>query len=422
MSLKRYANRVVCLSVFTLIMLGLTIPAVAANVELEWMVWGRPAEMKFFNYAADLYHKENPNVRIKVLENPIGEHYKVVDLRIASGTAPDVFRAVYGQVTRYIEAKQVLDLSPYLPEGYMERFFPLLRRFVERDHSVYGLPHTLDTNVVFYNQEYLAKAGISVPTDPKNAWTWYEWGEIAAKVKAVNNLKYGAISMLRGAWPTFMNTWGGTWYDPKVKGPNLGAPTVLEGLKWQKRMYDEKIDCIESMFDGPTNADQLFALGAVGMVVSGVWMNEWLNDQIGGKFEWGATFVPRGPGGFATTIGGTANLVSVQTRHPKEAAEFLKWLSSDKMVSEFAQTGFIPPTTSAARAIKYTKYNDIMQVAIKQWELNPVELLYNQYAHPNHFPMREAQKETISLGMLGQISLEEALARFERRLQELAQH
>lgn len=418
------SGKQVCRLIFILALfgaaVGLSKPVLAANIEIEWMVWGRPAEMEFYKRAVAEYEKENSNVKVKLSENPIAEHYKVLDLRMASKTAPDLFRLAWGQMTRYVKADQALDLTSYMPSGFMEGFFPLLRRFVERDGKLLGIPEMTDTNVAFYNRDYLAKTGIVVPTSLDKMWDWKQWGEVGAKVKAANELKFGAISALRTNWPTFFNTLGGYWYDAKRDGPAMDSPGVLEGLKWQKKMYDEKIDSIESMFQGPSDADQLFTLGQVGMIVSGVWMNAWLDQQIGNKFKWGALFVPKGAGGFAATIGGCANLVSKQSKHPKETADFLLWLSSDKMRGEFAQVGFIPPTMRLANSIQYNKYGDIMQLAVKQLAANPVDLLYPEFAHQNHFAMRQAQVDTISLGMLGKISVEESLDRFNKKLIELA--
>ncbi|HHV63023.1 MAG TPA: sugar ABC transporter substrate-binding protein [Firmicutes bacterium] len=420
------SKRILCLGLLSLVVIAMfsssisMVLAAGKAVEIEWYAWGRPAEVEFFHQAIAEFEKKNPGIRIKLTETGWDEHHRTLDVRIAGGNAPDIYRTTFPYVGRYIKAKQALDLSPHLLKEYRKRFWPNLRQFVESDGKFYGVPQMTDTHVVFYNIDYFKAAGIEAPATIDKAWTWEDWENIGRKLKSKSPAKYGFAGALYNGEPWYINTWGGGFVTPDGKKPDVNKPEVIKGLKLQKKWYDEGLEPINTLFLKPDSHEQLFALGQIGVIFSGTWMAEWLKDQIGDKFKWGTTFVPKGPAGFSTALGGCLNVISPQSKHPKEAAKFLEWLNTDEVMERFCQLGFIPTSVPLAKRISYKDptINGVMKAALQQYAQIP-PIVVTQYKQKNYAGMVQVFIETIGPAMHGQITVEQAVKMLDKELRRL---
>lgn len=112
--------------------------------------------------------------------------------RSRRATRPDVFRVPYYTLGGYAGRGQLLDLTPHLEAGFVDRFTEAAWSAVQNDGKPFGVPHHTDTSAILYNKNVLASAGItSVPTEVEQAWTWDEFGEVASTLrKALAGHKY----------------------------------------------------------------------------------------------------------------------------------------------------------------------------------------------------------------------------------------
>ncbi|MBC7218429.1 MAG: extracellular solute-binding protein, partial [Candidatus Caldatribacterium sp.] len=163
----------------------------AAKVELEWQVWGRPGEIRVFKEVIAEFERLNPDIQVNLSEYSWDDHHKTLDLRLAGGTSPDIYRTIYPYFGRYMKAGYAVDLTKYFPEGYWKRFWPSLLSFVEDNGKYYAVPQMTDTNVVFYNADVFRAAGLSAPTSIEEAWTWDDWERIGRAIKERGLLPYG---------------------------------------------------------------------------------------------------------------------------------------------------------------------------------------------------------------------------------------
>jgi multiple sugar transport system substrate-binding protein len=403
---------------FTLIIVLLVFPSFA--LEIEWQTWGRPGEINSFKETIAKFEELNPDIRVKLSEYSWDDHHKTLDLRLAGGTSPDIYRTIYPFFNRYRETGFAAELSKYFPENYWERFWPVLVAFVVQEGGFYAVPQMTDTHVVFVNSDAFKTAGLNTPTSIEEAWTWEDWENIGSSIKEKTTLPYGIAGAMYDGGPWFINTWGGGFCTSDQKSPDVNKPEVVEGLKLQKKWLDEGLEPKSTLFMRTDSHEQMYAMGQIGAIYSGIWVLSWLFDQIGDSFEWDVTYCPKGPAGFSTHLGGCLNAVSSQSKNQAEAAKFLEFLNDDKNMNRYCHEGFIPAAIDVANNIVFENpnVNKVMQVAIRQYAEIP-EIIPIQYLLKNYSAMMQANIDIIGPGLLGEISIEEAVANFEKELVKL---
>jgi hypothetical protein len=127
-------------------------------VALTLSVWGAQAEEEAFKSVIDKYQALHPNVTIRLEVNGNSmQLYQLVDTRLAGRQAPDIFRIQYQQVGRYASAHALIDLTPYLDQGYASQFGPAFWQAVTFQDKQFALPHHTDTFALYLQRRFLAQ-------------------------------------------------------------------------------------------------------------------------------------------------------------------------------------------------------------------------------------------------------------------------
>jgi ABC-type glycerol-3-phosphate transport system substrate-binding protein len=390
----------------------------AEEVTLEWMQWMYGDDAEIYAGYIDEFQANNPDIKVSITELSYQDHYSNLEVRMAGDNAPDIFRNEYGFLMRYEKNDQAVDLTPYFEGDYWLRFWPKLMEFCHIGDGVYGVPQMTDTTVVFYNKDLFKKAGVTAPTRVQNAWNWDDWERIGRKLKA-SGAKYGMAGATYGGTCWYYVSWGGGFVSPDGTRPYMDQPGVIEGLKKQKKWFDEELEPISTLWFNPDNFEVLFSQGQIGMIWSGIWMTTFMDQNIE-DFEWGVTFCPKGPAGFGLHLGGCVNSISTQSAHVEEAAEFLEFITMKKNMDTFCQQGYIPANVDLAESIVYKNpaVAKTMKVAIEAYgEISP--MIVTQYKAPNLYSMYQAVQEDLGPYFLGQVGVEEAVDKLEKDIADI---
>ncbi|UCF98518.1 MAG: sugar ABC transporter substrate-binding protein [Spirochaetaceae bacterium] len=388
------------------------------EVTLEWMQWMYGDDAKIYAGVIEEFQAANPKIKVSITEFSYQDHYSNLEVRMAGDNAPDIFRNEYGFVMRYEKNDQVVDLKPYFPSNYWNRFWPKLMEFCDIGGGVYGMPQMTDTTVVFYNKDLFKKAGVTAPTRVQDAWDWDDWEAIGRKLKAAG-AKYGMAGATYGGTVWYYVSWGGGFVSPDGSKPYMNQPGVIEGLKRQKKWFDEELEPISTLWFNPDNFEVLFSQGQIGMIWSGIWMTTFMDQNVK-DFDWGVTFCPGGPGGFGLHLGGCVNSISNQSDHVEEAAKFLEFFTREKSMDTFCQQGYIPADVDLAESIVYKNpaVAKTMKVANEAYgELSP--MIVTQYKAPNLYSMYQATMEDLGPYFLGQVGVNEAVAKLEKDIADI---
>ncbi len=281
------------------------------------------------------YHELHPNVTI-VQEGVTGEQYKTkIKTAFVAGEAPDIAYMFGGGsfVKPYIDAGYLLPIDEYLTDDIKEKIMDGMLENCKYNGKIYTLPTITFLANLYCNTEMFEEAGADYPTN------WEELLEAVDKLKAAGYTP--VILGEKDRWP------GMYWYDI-VSARQVGNEAIQEAFADPAKFNSEGfIKAAEKMQElvkaGAFNETMLsmsydemvsgFAAGQGAMIFQANWIHPNFEDEAAvtnGKVKAIAFPVFADGTGTATEFsgGGTDGYyINAETEHPKEAAEYLAYLS-----------------------------------------------------------------------------------------------
>ncbi|MDB4909095.1 MAG: putative sugar transporter, sugar-binding protein [Gemmatimonadetes bacterium] len=323
--------------------------APTAGVELR--VWAFGSEGEALAPIAREFEQANPGVHVRVQQIPWTAAHEKLLTAYVGGALPDVAQLGNTWVPEFsaLGALQALDTlvardSMAVPRG---DYFPGVLATNVVDSVLYGVPWYVDTRVMFYRTDLLAKAGVTSPPV-----TWAQWQGALAAVKKVQPA---------GAFPALMPL--DEWAQPVVFGLQAGA-TLLSDHDTRAAFQDAKFRkgfhfYVELFRQGLapalantqiSNVYQEFAAGRVAMYITGPWnvgeFRKRLPDSLQGK--WATAPLP-GPDSAGVSLAGGSSLVIMRkSPHQDVAWKFIAFLSDPaRQVRFYEKVGDLPARRSA---------------------------------------------------------------------------
>jgi multiple sugar transport system substrate-binding protein len=312
--------------------------------------WAMGREADSVRQLMPAFERTHPDIRVEVQTLPwSGAHQKLLTA-IAGGDTPDLaqlgntwlpelatLRALAPLDTR-VAASRVIDPADYFPGIWATN--------VIHDH-LYGIPWYIDTRLLFYRTDILARAGFERP--PR---TWAEWArQLAAVKKLVGPTRYAILlpvnefeqlealgleqdqSMLRD---------GGRY-------GNFDAPGFKRALRFYARMYCRHWAPVVADTE-ITDVWAAFARGYFAFYISGPWNIAEFKARMPPALQdaWATAPLP-GPDGPGAGIAGGGSLVLFKaSRHQRAAWQVIEYLSQPNVQRKFyAIVGDMPPRRSA---------------------------------------------------------------------------
>ncbi|MBM6995735.1 extracellular solute-binding protein [Paenibacillus sp. DXFW5] len=281
------------------------------------------------------WNSEHPDVQIE-RTGTTGEQYKTkIKTSLAANEAPDLFYGMGGGsfMQPYIESENVLEISSYLTDEIKSKMAPGMAEAIETDGKIYTLPVYTHIANLYVNTELFEKAGAKIPT------TYTELLDAVEKLKAAGITP--ALIGEKDRWP------GMYWYD-MIAMRQAGHDAVIEAFKdpakWDspdfvaaaaKMQELAKVGAFNSSMLSMSYDEMLgaFNAGSGAMMFQANWVNAGIEDPSSatkGKVQVIPFPVFEDGKGKATEIfGGAVDgfYVSSTTKHPKEAVDFLMYLS-----------------------------------------------------------------------------------------------
>ncbi len=127
------------------------------KVHLRFSSWGSTAEVQSFRNIIRKYEQLHPDVVIQ-LEEISYRTQSSIDVELAAGMGPDLFRVEYTNVGRYSPSGAIIDLSPYLHPGFGDDFTAPVWAAVHYQGKPHALPHHTDTSAILYSKVCFCQA------------------------------------------------------------------------------------------------------------------------------------------------------------------------------------------------------------------------------------------------------------------------
>lgn len=319
------------------------------KIELEVAIFQGGYGLDFFEYAAREYEKLHPDIKIRVWGNP--RIWEQLRPRFVAGDPPDLTWPGWGMdYWALVMDGQVMEMDKYLEEKaydqdkkWKDTFIPSLLNKGRYNGHYYIMPFNNNVFGWWYNAGMFEKNGW---TPPK---TYDELLVLCSKIKATGVApitfqgKYPQY-MLQGffipwvisaggieAWKDAQNLKPGAWKSPAF----LKAAQMCEELA--KKGYFQK----SAMSLSHTEAQMEFVLGKAAMIPCGTWLRSEMQKQIPKDFRmlyFNPPVLKDGKGDPTVTSTGIETwIIPKQAKHPDEAADFYRFMTSLKMAKQFVE-------------------------------------------------------------------------------------
>lgn len=335
----------------------------AEAVTVTFMGWGAIEEDEGVRAAIKQFESEQSAVKVTWLHTPENYQDKLLT-DIAAGTPPDT-AFIGGDVYRqFIKDGQLLDITDKLktdalvgaPDYFIQ---PQEEQRCTSEGKWYGIGSCWVAPHIYYNADLFAEMGIEPPSnDPEKAWTWAQFLEVAQAMTVDINGKHPTddgfdpdnVERYGVDWPTW---WvplhsailcnGGDWTDSETGLFVLDKPEATEAIQNISDLVNKYHvapagTALQAL--GMSNT-QMIDSGKLAMAVDGSWALSWIYKI---KPKLGTAVLP----GMAVKTGTNmqAHLHSgfASTKHPEEAWQWVRFLSTPFYQSQFCKSGLWLPS------------------------------------------------------------------------------
>ncbi|WP_223594875.1 ABC transporter substrate-binding protein [Neobacillus bataviensis] len=313
--------------------------------------WPNEPYKTYFNSVIKEFEKQHPDVHVEQVTALNDDYKQKANVLLGSKNPPDVFftwAGEYGQ--KFIRDGVALDLTKYYQDdkAWSDNLIASQVKFFQKDDKTYGVPLFTDSKLFFYNKDLFDKLGLKAPT------TWDEFITVLKTIK-----KSGQTPIILGN----KSPWAAAHYvtalnqrivpqdvlakDLSFKGAEFTDPSYVEALK--------KLDELRPFFNENPNAtahDEARNLFLGGKAAIMFLETQEITYMKNAAFKWDSFKVPTidgAKGDQGGLIGAPEGfMVHSKSQHPKEAVEFLKFLTSKANGEKLAKDTGMPSTVEGA--------------------------------------------------------------------------
>jgi multiple sugar transport system substrate-binding protein len=323
---------------------------------------GGKVELTYWSWAPNMdkvvegWNAGHPGIHVTVNKQDGGDPAvtKLLTAIKAGSGAPDVMQAEYQKIPTLVSADAIADIAA--DAGGLKAKFPdsAWNAVTLGSESVYGVPQDSGPMMFYYRADVFEKLSISPPA------TWDQYADAARKIHSANKKQYlgtfsandpgwfAGLAQQAGAswWGVQGDSWTVTINDAATqKVAGYWGGLVQEGVIANTPMYTP--DWNAALNDG-TQVGWLSAVWAPGVLEG---------NAASTKGKWKVAALPQwDPAKPASgNWGGSATSVTTQSKHKKQAVEFITWLNTDPAaLKALAGTANIYPAATEATSTALT--------------------------------------------------------------------
>jgi alpha-1,4-digalacturonate transport system substrate-binding protein len=315
------------------------------------------------------YQQQNPETDFNV---PIVQANSItakLNTLVTAGQPPDIVEITTAYIQNY--AAQALDLGQYTPsQELLERYLPSYRPFFTSGNKVLGIPIEATANGLFYNKKLFEKAGVKVPLNESEIWTWDQFKQALATVMRLPECRMGvAYDCTVQRWSSLLYQANGRWIDAAGQSFLPDRTAAENALAFFRSLVEAKL-VPSSSWPGKTDAAQLFKTGVAAMMWSGNWQLKSLIEG-GTTFPFGTTYFPKGATR-ATCPGGEFFFGFEKSPNKDEAARFLLWWARPETTQHYLESlggSLLSPMSNLK--VNYGKYTEYLAPMLSDLGVTP---------------------------------------------------
>lgn len=339
-----------------------------SNGEYDLLVWEDVEKSVGIEDAIAQFEEEN-DVTIKVVEKAYAQQIEDLRLDGPAGTGPDVLTMASDQIGTAVVEGLLHELT--IEEDVSSIFTESAMNSQTVESKVYGLPKSVETQVLFYNKDLVSEDELPTTLDG-----WYELSQELTDgdnfgFLALFDQIYYANSVLSGHGGYIFGQDENGDYDPTDVG--LNTEGAIEGGKEIQKFYEE--DLFPSGIIGEQGIqvlDSLFSEGKAAAVISGPWN---LGPFADAGIDYGVTKLPELSNGenMSSFVNVKSYNVSSFSENAELAEELVTFLSNEEnsktryeltqevpAVEALADDPIVTESEAAQAVAEQTKYSELM--------------------------------------------------------------
>lgn len=329
---------------------GLSCSNAEAGDQVTLRLWAMGREGEVVAELIPAFEKEHPGIKVDVQQIPwTAAHEKLLTAYVGEAT-PDIAMLGNTWVPEFVALNALEPLDEMAARSKTlrrEDFFPGIWKTNVVEGKTYGVPWYVDTRLVYYRSDILAKAGYREM--PK---TWAEWMTAMKKIKS---------QMAANQYPMLMPT--NEWPQPVGFALETESPILKDGGRYgafQEPKFREAYEFYLSFFRQglapPVSSSQIsnlfqeFERGNIAMYISGPWYIGEFRNRLDKSVQdkWMTAPMPGKDGPGAGMAGGSSLSLFSGSDHKEEAWLLIEYLSRPEVQVKFYHlTGDLPPRRTA---------------------------------------------------------------------------
>lgn len=402
--------------------LSLTAGAALAE-DIRFMCSADGNECEVLGELTSRFMAENPGVNVSIDKVPYKAILENLPVQLASGTGPDLAKVTdLGGLSKYY-----LDLSPYVDRDYWEKNFAETLNWYrpsEDDNGIYGMHSQLTITGAYINKTLFDQAGVAIPSAETS---WDDWAEASRQVAKATETQF----------PMAMDRSG-----HRIAGPAMSTGAKMFDESGEPILVDDAFTAFMQKFvdwnnDGTMardvwagsggstyqDATKEFINGQLVYYYSGSWQVQKLDEEIGDAFDWEVTGSPCGEAGCTGMPGGSGIVGFKDTKSPEMVAKLIDFLAQQDNYAELAaKTKNIPAHLGvAASGVTYEGVSPAAAKALNAWSAQVGKILpvaYKYQGYKNNRAMFNITVQRVTQAIVGELSVEDAMARAKDDLKE----
>jgi multiple sugar transport system substrate-binding protein len=313
-----------------------------------WAHDGQPAENASIEAAVSAFNAAHTGVTAKLTLLPSATYTQTIDSTPRS-KLPDVLEYDGPTMSSYVFAGKLSPISGLVSSTTIanQTSSIVAQDTYPGDGKLYGVAIINSGFGMYGNKQLLQKAGVTWPTSWSGAWTADEFQADLAKIAKVTS---GGKALDAGE-NNFPGEFGSYAFLPIV---NSAGYQAVAGNTAQGNLDNPKVVSAIEQFAGwskyiDANTDgNAFTSGRVALSWTGHWMYPTYSKALGSNLV--ALPLPNFGDGAKGAQGSWAWGISSNSKNGKAAGNFLNYLMSDQIVSEYTNADGAPPATKTALA------------------------------------------------------------------------
>ena len=330
--------------------LALGCSSAAAGDRTTLRIWAMGREGEVLSQLMPEFEKQHPDIHVEVQQIPwTAAHEKLLTAYVGEST-PDIAMLGNTWVPEFVALNSLEPLDNLVARSQEIRrddFFPGIWRTNVVNGRTYGIPWYVDTRLLFYRTDLLAKAGYR--EFPR---TWAEWISAMKKMKS---------QMAPNQYPMLMPT--NEWPQPVIFALQQGSPILRDGGRYGafeqpafRKAFEFYLSFYRQGLASPVSSSQVsnlfqeFERGNIAMYMSGPWYIGEFKSRLPATMQdkWMTAPVPGIDGPGVSMAGGSSLSLFAASEHKKEAWLLIEYMSSPAVQLRFyTLTGDLPPRKTA---------------------------------------------------------------------------